>query len=387
VEVKGVSDAAAAQIAARIEADLNYAQDPTVIESHLDWLIGLGRYASAMYRRADRDGASGLRVEVRDKSYAPPLVRFVIDVDNESKDVNVSVGSRITFMDVTSAASELRIDTSLGAKLRFRTELLQPLSGKGPLRRGAFVAPSVLYERTSESFYEDSGALRAIYNRQRVGAGFDLGWTIGRTTEIRIGPEVDYVRNTTRVGDELPESIGREAGARFRFEHDGQDRAYFPTRGTRLTSAVTWITTAPYAVQPFGRAEGALYVARSIRGGHVITFHASGGASLGVEPPLLYRFSLGGPFRLGAFPPNSLRGSSFFLGRAAFRVRLKQLPTILGDRLYLLSMVESGSAFDRAADARVKASFTTGLAADTFFGPLFLGVSVRGYFVVGTLLR
>jgi hypothetical protein len=74
-------------------------------------------------------------------------------------------------------------------------------------------------------------------------------------------------------------------------------------------------------------------------------------------------------------------------------MRLKQLPTILGDRLYLLSMVESGSAFDRAADARVKASFTTGLAADTFFGPLFLGVSVgnggavRGYFVVGTLLR
>ncbi len=393
VEVKGVSDAVAAQIVRRIEGDLEHAHDPSVIEAHLDWLIGLGRYASAMYGRADRDGAQGLRVEVRDKSYAPPLVRFVVDVDNESKNFNVSVGSRITFMDVTGAGSEWRVDTSVGAKLRFKTELLQPLSGKGPVRRGAFVAPFALYERTSESFYEEGGALRAIYNRQRAGAGLDLGWTIGRTTEIRIGPEIDFVWNTTRVGDELPRSSGREMGASFRFDHDGQDRAYFPTHGARISSAVTWITTAPYASRSFGRAEGAFHVARSTKGLHTFTFHASGGVGLGTAPPLLYRFSLGGPFRLGAFPPNSVRGSHFFLARAAYRVPLKRLPTILGDRLYLLSMIETGSAFDQAAEARVKVSFTTGLAADTFFGPLFLGASVgtggaiRGYFIVGALLR
>lgn len=393
VEVTGVSDAAAAQIARRIEADLGHAHDPATIEAHLDWLIGLGRYASAMYGRIDREGVESLSVEVRDKSYAPPLVRFFLDVDNESKDVNLSVGSRITFMDVTSAGSELRVDASLGAKLRLKTELLQPLSGRGPVRRGAFVAPGAWYERTSESFYEDDGELRAIYSRQRVGAGLDLGWTIGRTTEIRVGPAIDFVRNTTRVGDELPRSTGREMGARLRFEHDGQDRAYFPTRGVRMTSAVSWITTAPYAIQPFGRAEGAVDVARSTSGLHTFTLHASGGAGLGTAPPLLYGFSLGGPFRLGAFPPNSLRGSSFFLARLAYRAPLKRLPTILGDRLYLLGMVEAGSAFDRAADARVKSSFTAGLAADTFFGPLFVGGSVgnggavRAYFIVGTLLR
>ncbi len=393
VEVKGVSAAAAAQIATRIEADLAHAQDPTTIESHLDWLIGLGRYASAMYSRTDRAGVSGLRIEVRDKSYAPPLVRFSLDLDNESKEVNLSLGARITFMDLTGPGSELRVDTSLGAKLRFKTELLQPLGGRGPLRRGAFVAPGAWYERTSESFYGDDGELRAIYSRQRLGAGLDLGWTIGRTAQIRVGPEIDFVRNVTRVGDELPRSTGREMGAHFKFEHDGQDRAYFPTRGTRFASAITWITTSPYASEAFGRAEGALFVARSTRGHQVFTFHASGGVGLGPAPPLLYRFSLGGPFRLGAFPPNSLRGSSFFLGRAGYRRPLKRLPQILGDRLYLLTMIESGSAFDEAADARVKVSFTAGLAADTFFGPLFVGGSVgnggtvRGYFIVGSLLR
>jgi outer membrane protein assembly factor BamA len=346
-----------------------------------------------MYSRTDRAGVPGLKIEVRDKSYAPPLVRFFVDVDNESKDVNVSLGARITFMDLTGAGSELRMDTSLGSKLRFRTELFQPLGGRGPLRRGAFVAPSALYERTSESFYDDGGDLRAIYSRQRLGAGLDLGWTIGRTTEVRLGPRIDFVRNTTRVGDELPRSTGRELGARLRFEHDGQDRAYFPTRGVRVSSEVAWVTDAPYASRPFGRVEGALYAARSTPGMHTVTFHASGGVGLGTAPPPLYRFSLGGPFRLGAFPPNSLRGSSFFLGRAAYRMPLKRLPAMLGDRLYLLSMIEAGSAFDRAEDARVKTSFTAGLAADTFFGPLFVGVSVgnggsvRGYFIVGTLLR
>ncbi len=393
VEVKGVSDAAAAQIVRRIEADLGHADDPTTIEAHLDWLIGLGRYASAMYGRTDRVGVSGLRIEVRDKSYAPPLVRFSLDVDNESKDVNVSIGARITFMDLTGPGSELRVDTSLGTKLRFKAELLQPLGGRGPVRRGAFVAPGAWYERTGESFYDDDGEVRAIYSRQRLGAGLDLGWTLGRTTQIRIGPEIDFVRNVTRVGDELPRSTGREMGAHFKFDHDGLDRAYFPTRGARLASAITWIADAPYASEPFGQAEGALFVARSTRGHQVFTFHASGGVGLGPAPPLLYRFSLGGPFRLGAFPPNSLRGSSFFLGRAAYRRPLKQLPPILGDRLYLLTMIETGSAFERAANARVKVSFTAGLAADTFFGPLFVGASVgnggtvRGYFVVGSLLR
>ena len=393
VEVSGVSDAAAIQVAKRIEADLAHAQDPTTIEAHLDWLIGQGRYASAMYSRRHRGDADGLSIEIRDKSYAPPLVRFFIDVDNESKDVNVSLGSRITFMDVTGAGSEWRVDASLGAKLRLKTEIRQPLGGRGPMRRGAFLAPGAWYERTSENFYGDAGELRAIYSRQRAGAGIDLGWTFGRTTELRIGPEIDFVHNTTRVGDLLPKSTGQEREGHIRFDHDGQDRAYFPTRGARLTSTLSWTAPAPYATRPFGRVEGAINLAWSAPRMGTVTLYASGGLGLGTPPPLLYRFSLGGPFRLSAFPPNSLRGSSFFLGRATFRKSLRRLPAILGDRLYLVAMVEAGSAFESAAQARVKSSLTAGLAADTFFGPIYLGASVgnggalRGYFIMGTLLR
>ena len=391
VEVTGVSDAAAAQIARRLERDLAQAPDPTTIESHLDRVIGLGRYASAMYDRRWRGDREGLGIEIRDKSYAPPFVKFSLDLDNENKDINLTLGSRITLMDVTGLGSEWRVDTSLGSTLSLATELLQPLGGSGPVRRGAFVAPRALYARTSENLYAD-GELVAIYSRQRVGAGFDLGWIFGRSTQLRAGYEAAHVRNVTRVGDLLPRSRGAEQAARIRFDYDGQDRAYFPSQGVRFTSGAAWMVDAPDAPRGFGRAEGALSVAWRIARQHHATFHADGGASFGQAPPILYQFSLGGPFRLGAFPPNAFRGPNFLLGGAAYRTQLGRLPNLLGDRLYLTGLVEIGSVFDRLGGARFKSSFTAGLAADTFFGPFFVGGSVgnggvRAYFIVGTLVR
>jgi NTE family protein len=345
-----------------------------------------------MYDRRWRGGREGLGVEIRDKSYAPPLVKFSLDLDNENKGINLTVGSRITFMDVTGLGSEWRIDTSLGSTLSLATELLQPLGGSGPLRRGAFVAPRALYARTTENLYADD-ELVAIYSRQRLGAGLDFGWIFGRNTQLRAGYGGAYVRNVTRVGDQLPPSTGAEQAARIRFDYEGQDRAYFPSHGVRFTSGATWMVEAPDATRGFGRAESALSVAWRMGQRHSATFHADGGTSFGQAPPILYQFSLGGLFRLGAFPSNASRGPSFLLGGAAYRTQLGRLPTLLGDRLYLTGLVEIGSAFDRLRDARFQSSFTAGLAADTFLGPFFVGGSVgnggaaRFYFIVGTLVR
>lgn len=392
VEVTGVSDAAAAQIARRFEQDLAQPPDPATIEWNLDSVIGAGRYASAMYDRRRRGDNEGLGIEIRDKSYAPPFVKFSLDLDNENKDVNLTVGSRVTFMDVTGLGSEWRVDTSIGSTLRFATELHQPLGGRGPLRRGAFVAPRALYARTSENLYAD-GDLVAIYNRQRAGAGIDLGWIFGRSTQLRAGYEADYVTNGTRVGDLLPRSKGAEHAARIRFDYEGQGRAYFPSQGVRFTSKAAWVVRAPDAPRSFGRAEGALSVAWRVARRHQATLYADAGTSFGQEPPIFHQFSLGGPYRLGAFPPHAFRGPKLLLGGAAYRTQLGRLPSLLGDRLYLMGLFETGSVFDRLGDATFKASLTGGLAADTFFGPFFVGGSIgnggaaRAYFIVGTRVR
>jgi outer membrane protein assembly factor BamA len=233
----------------------------------------------------------------------------------------------------------------------------------------------------------------AIYSRQRLGMGFDLGWIFGRSTQLRAGYDAAYVRNVTRVGDLLPRSRGAEQAARLGFDYDGQDRAYFATRGLRFTSKAAWVVHAPEAPRAFGTAEAALSVAWRMARRQQAAFYADGGVSFGQAPPILYQFSLGGPFRLGAFPPNAFRGPNLLLGGAAYRAQIGRLPTLLGDRLYLTGLLEIGTVFDRLKGATFKSSVSGGLAADTFFGPVFAGASVgdggtvRAYFIVGTRVR
>jgi NTE family protein len=398
VEVAGTSSAASAQISKRMELNLATPSDPPVadstkIESDLDWVIGHGRYASAMYRRKARGDKEGLFVDFRDKSYAPPLVKFALDLDNENKEVNLSLGSRITFMDVTSLGSEWRVDTSLGSTLRVATELLQPLGGSGSMRRGAFLAPRGFYERATENFYHDE-VLGTVFDRQRLGGGLDAGWLFDRNSQFRVGYESAHVSNHVRVGEPLPPNDGAEQQLHARFDYDGQNRAYFPSAGMRLRSTAIWFTQAPGASGRFGRAQGSVSLARRVAASSHVTLFAEGGGTFGSNaPPTLYQFTLGGPFRLGGFAPNEIRGPKFLLGSVGYRTQLARLSSLLGDRVYLTGLVEAGSAFDRLDGARFKSSFTGGLAADTLFGPLFVGASVgdkgafRAYFVVGTAIR
>lgn len=393
VEVTGAQDGAGAQIASQLGRHVGQPENAQALEADLSRIVGLGRYASATYGRREIDGTVGLGVNIRDKSYGPPFVRFSLDVNNEGKDINLNLGSRITLMDVTGLGSEWRIDGALGTTLSLGTELYQPIGGDRPVHGGAFFSPRAIYTRTSENLYRD-GELVAIYGRQRAGAGVDLGWNSSGTTRFLAGYDVAYVRNITRVGDPLlPRSTGAEHSLRARFDYDGRNAAYLSTRGGRLRSTAQWFLEAPEARRAFGTVDAALQAARTVKGERVLTAALEGGTTFGGPAPTLYQFSLGGGFRLGAFPPYAFRGPRYALGSLGFRQPLLRLPNLLGGKLYADALIEAGSVFDRVATARVKGSFTAGLAADTLVGPFFAGGSVghngklRVYFMMGRLVR
>lgn len=393
VEVNGVSDGAGALIARQLSRHIATNPQADDIEADLNRVIGLGRYASATYGRRTIGETTGLGVEIRDKSYAPPFVRFALDLNNENKDVNLNVGSRVTLMDVTGLGSEWRLDASLGSTLGFGTEFYQPLGGERPVRGGAFLSPRASYTRTTENLYK-GGDLVAIYGRQRAGAGLDLGWNSGGSTRIRLGYDVAYVRNITRVGDPLlPRSTGGEQAARARFDYDGRDAAYLAARGLRLTGTAQWFLEAPNAPRRFGTVEGGLQIARPVGSDKILTFTADAGAAIGDTPPTLYQFGLGGPFRLGAFPPYAFRGPKYALTSLGFKVPVGHLPKLFGGILYLQAMAEAGSVFDDASHARVRSSLSAGFATDTLLGPFFAGGSVshegetRIYLMLGRLVR
>ncbi len=393
VDVNGVADGAGAQVARQLSRHIGTAPKAEDIEADINRVIGLGRYASATYGRRSLDGSIGLGVEIRDKSYAPPFVRFSLDMNNENKDVNLNLGSRITLMDVTGLGSEWRIDASLGSTLGVGTEFYQPLGGERPVHGGAFLSPRASYTRTTENLYTD-GNLVAIYGRQRAGTGLDLGWNSGGSTRFRVGYDLAYVRNITRVGDPLlPRSTGGEQVLRARFDYDGRNAAYLAPRGIRFAGTAQWFLQAPNAPKAFGSLEGSLLIAHQVDRDKIVTVTMDAGVKLGDTPPTLYQFGLGGPFRLGAFPPYAFRGPRYALGSVGYKIPVSQLPPLLGGRLYLQALAEAGSVFENLQQARLRSSVSAGFAADTLLGPFFAGASVshqgdtRVYFMIGRLVR
>lgn len=393
VEVTGVADGAVAQIAQQLSRHVGTVLKADDIEADLNRIVGLGRYASATYGRRVIADTVGLAVDVRDKSYAPPFVRFALDLNNENKDVNLNLGTRITFMDLSGLGSEWRIDAAIGSTSSFGTEFYQPLGGKRPVKGGPFLSPRASYSKTDENLYVGS-ELMAIYGRQRAGAGLDLGWNSGGSTRFRAGYDVAYVKSVTRVGNPLlPRSSGGEQALRARVDYDGRDAAYLAGRGLRLTGTAQWFVKAPGASRRFATIEGGLRAAHSVRGGRVLSVGMDGGATFGGAPPILYQFGLGGPFRLGAFPPYAFRGRKYALGSLGYRIPVGSLPKLFGGRLYVETLAEAGSVFEDLARARVKSSLSAGLAADTLLGPFFAGGSVspdgeaRLYFMIGRLVR
>ncbi|MEO8361316.1 MAG: patatin-like phospholipase family protein, partial [Vicinamibacteria bacterium] len=393
VEVTGVAERAATEITQQLSRHIGKKQDIPSIEDDLNRMIGLGRYASATYTKVLDDNGMGLGVSVRDKSYGPPFVRFGLQTNNENEDINLAVGARVTLMDITGVGSEWRFDGTLGSTLAFTTEWYQPLAGARPIHGGAFLSPHAGYSRTTESLYSDHD-LAAIYGQQRVAAGMDLGWNSGGNTRFRIGYEAAHVRNVIRVGEPvLPATTGGEQSLRARFDSDGQNAAYLASHGVRFSSNARWFLKAPDARKEFGLVEASFLAATTAGRANILSVSMEGGFSLSTTPPLLYQFSLGGPFRLGGFPTYAFRGPKYFLGGLGLKAPIGRLPPLLGGRVYLGSLVEAGSVFTDPTNARVKTSFTTGVAADTFLGPFFAGGSVgsdgnvRVYFLIGRIVR
>lgn len=388
IDVTGVPGRQADRLRRMLERRLRDSLDPDRIDVALNRVVGTGRYAAVSYGLVPRDGATGLRVAVREKTHAPPFLNLSLDINNEEQDVNFNLAARATLTDLTGFGSELRVDGSVGATLALSGELMQPLGG-----RGAFVAPRAFAGRVFDDVYLDD-AFVASYSRERSGGGADLGWTFP-VGQLRLGYETAHLRELRRIGDPLlyPDVTGREQVARAVFATDTRDEAYFARSGVRLQAALGWYLEAPEASTDFGQLAGGLTAAFRGPGRDRAYVSGEGGAAIGGTRPPLYDLTLGGPFRLSAFNADQFRGRYVALGRAGYLRSLARLPAPLADRLYLIGGLELGSAFERVDAAQIKYSATAGLAVDTILGPSFVGAAFGNggafklYFAVGKLFR
>ena len=51
------------------------------IDQDMMTIVGQGRFATATYSMVEKNGEQGLQVQTEQKSYAPPIVRPLIEID------------------------------------------------------------------------------------------------------------------------------------------------------------------------------------------------------------------------------------------------------------------------------------------------------------------
>jgi len=95
--------------------------------------------------------------------------------------------------------------------------------------------------------------------------------------------------------------------------------------------------------------------------------------------PAYESFSLGGPMRLSAYRINEFAGRKYWFSRLVYYNRALPLPDILGSGIYVGGSAELGRIADRVDGLPSTGTLWSGsafLGADTFLGPIYLGLGV-----------
>jgi NTE family protein len=346
------------------------------LEKQLTRIAGEGQFDRLGYEGFTQNGVPALRVTAHEKTYGPPFIDLAVNVQGSGVAAfDFSAGTRITFMDLFHRGGEWRSDLLFGSSNLAATEYYQPLG-----QSHFFVAPYVFASKWARNSF--SGLTRiAVFGDERAGGGLDIGFNSGRHSEFRLGYELFEGKLAPLIGAAgLPIDHGSTGGFRARFVWDGQDSPSVPSRGSRVVATVTRVLQSPDLVHPIGQID--VHSSNFVRLGDKTSLFmdASGGTTFHGSAGPFQVFSLGGPFRLGAYLPDEFLGNHYAYASLGFRRELYRLPQLIGRKIYWGGWYESGSAFGTQLNNRgpvvVRGTFNLGVIADTIVGPIALAGSV-----------
>ena len=111
-----------------------------------------------------------------------------------------------------------------------------------------------------------------------------------------------------------------------------------------------------------------------------IFLNLSGGTTFRGTAGPFQVFSLGGPFRLGAYLPQEFIGNHYAYAALGFRREIYRLPEFVGNKIYWEGWYEAGSAFGSSANNYgplvVRGTLNLGVIADTSAGPIGITGSI-----------
>jgi NTE family protein len=374
VRVEGVDPEGKKNIEQLLKNFVGKPLDTKSLDHVLTRLTGVGRYDSITYSVISDGNQNGLSIRVREKTYAPPFLLPSVEINgSEPQDVDFTMGARITAMDVWGYRSEWRTDLQFGATYGIASELYRPF---WPLGKW-FFSPYVDASQTNFKVYAKTDP-RAIYRLDNVLGGIDLGYSLSRFSEVRVGYGVGYRDYALRLGTpDFPSSSGRVGAFHARYILDHTNEAVIPTRGYYIKTNFEWFDTTPISTQAFPSLELQVQYFQPVSSRGSLFFTANGGSTFGRASFGSPVYFLGGVGRLSAYGLNELIGNQYFIGRTGYLHRVSTLPQFVGKQVYLTGFAEVGKMYGDPFHApKLSGDFAGGVLAETFFGPILIGGSI-----------
>src|SRR5216683_1813807 len=343
------------------------------LDEVLTRLTGVGRYDSAGYRLIEKNGQTGLLVEVVEKNYAPPMFQTAFEVDgSQSGNVDFTMGTRFTFMDVAGFRSEWRTDVLLGNTYGIQTELFRPFRAESRW----FFAPHADAGDTTFQIYAKNDPL-ADYRIYRINIGGDVGYSFGRFSELRVGYQIGSLNTKLRLGSPVIPSVEGHVGqTRLHYLLDHTDDPVIPRRGVSMESNFRWFDASPGAKDGFPSMDLKVGYFQPVARSASIYFESEGGTTFGATNTGIPQFFLGAPLRLSAYGQNEFQGNQYYLFRTGYLRDLLTLPPFLGKKVYAVGAYEIGKMYGVTTRSELPDDVAAGFLAETALGPFFIGGSV-----------
>jgi len=330
----------------------------------------------------------GIVIHVRPNRDGPPYLLFGTDIAAENANVtSVLFKARFIDQNLGGDGSELRSDVLVGYLTRLGTEYYRPIAST-PF----FVQPHVGYLREPVYLWLDQ---KRVSERllQRAGGGFDLGYTANKNLQVSAMYQASTIRWVLKNGIDdspTPHASGTTQSI--------AGHVVFNDRVAEIASpsGASIDLKAGYLLHSVDSREAPFMNVRTrqsfrLAGKDLIVLSANADTYFrhDVADPL--RFTLGGPLRLSAASVDEYRGTDTVLGQAVALHRIANLPTGLGQGIYLTTGYEAGSVWSPEHRSFLRQDGILGILVNTPIGVVTTGGSIgdagrrKVFFTLGRL--
>lgn len=320
--------------------------------------------AGATVQPGDQD----LNVVVRDRPGGPPFLLIGGNVITQTGGTaRATIDGVVTQQDFGGYGSELRTRFRFGFLTEFDPEYYRRFSDSSKW----FVAPRLQFYRAPVYIYTNQikAAERLLLT---AGGGLDVGYAQSHHAEWRAGWQQTYQQWHTTIGtDGQPDLNGDAQLARVLYRYNNQDRAMVPRHGLRAEVSAGYQFNAVNSSNA-PRVEVSSTYFRDIGHGNTLSFSGEGGTYFRRIIADPFRFTLGGPLRLSASSFEEYRGTDYGFVRPAYFRRIANLPTPLGQSIYVIGTYEYGHIETQSGSVNRQDVFF-GLVAETPLGAITFG--------------